>query len=467
MEEWKKMYDRSLNTEPYKIKVVEPIKLISRKERIKVIQEAGYNVFNLKSEDVFIDLLTDSGTSAMSDNQWAGIMQGDESYAGSKNFLNFEAAIKDIFGYEYIVPTHQGRAAENILMKLLVKEGQRVLGNMHFDTTEAHIRLNGAAPVNLVIKEGLDTTVNAPFKGNIDLERLEEEISEHGKEKIPFVLITITCNNNGGQPVSMSNIREVSKIAHRYGIPMYFDAARFAENCYFIKQREQGYAHKSIKEIAHEIFSYGDGCTMSSKKDALVNIGGFLAFNNNKELYEKAVQIQICYEGFRTYGGLTGRDLEALARGLYEGIDEAYLEDRVGQIAYLGERLLKEGIPIQQPTGGHGIFIDVKRFFSHLPQALFPAQSLVVELYIEAGIRAVELGACAFGYRDKDTGEYIYPELEVMRLAIPRRVYTDRHMNFVADALKNIAVRKEEIKGLKLVYEAPVLRHFSARFEMI
>lgn len=461
------MYNRSMCAEPFRIKVVEPIKVTSREERVKAIKEAGYNVFNLKSEDVFIDLLTDSGTSAMSDHQWAGIMIGDESYAGGRNYFNLKDAVKDILGYEYLVPTHQGRAAENILMRLFVQEGQRVLGNMHFDTTEAHIRLNGATPVNLVVKEGLDTTVKAPFKGNLDLARLEEEIKEHGKEKIPLVLITITCNNNGGQPVSVANIRQVSAIAHRHGIPVFFDAARFAENCYFIQQREEGYAHKSIREIAREVFSYGDGCTMSSKKDALVNIGGFLAFRNNAELYEKAVQMQISYEGFRTYGGLAGRDLEAVARGLYEGIDKAYLEDRVGQIAYLGEKLAKADIPIQQPTGGHGIFIDVKRFFPHLPQAVFPAQALVVELYLEAGIRGVELGTCAFGYQDKDTGEIVYPELEVVRLAIPRRVYTDRHMNCVVEALKRIAARKEEIKGLKIVYEAPVLRHFSARFELL
>ena len=462
------MRDRLTYAEPYRIKVVEKLNLTDRATREQRIEEVGYNVFNLKAEDVYIDLLTDSGCAAMSDNQWAGMMMGDESYAGCRNFYHLRDAIQDIFGYKYVVPTHQGRAAENVLMNTVnVKEGQRVLGNMHFDTTEGHILLRGAKPVNLVVKEGLDTTVKAPFKGNIDLERLEAEIKEYGKELIPFVLITVTCNNNGGQPVSMSNIRAVSDIAHSHGIPVFFDTARYAENCCFIKTREKGYENKSIKEIANEMFSYGDGCTMSSKKDALVNIGGFVAFKDNEDLYEKAVQIQICFEGFRTYGGLAGRDLEAIARGLYEGIEYDYLEDRIGQIAYLGDKMVEAGVPIQQPTGGHGIFIDAKRLFTHLPQSEFPAQALTVELYIEGGVRGVELGTCAFGHTDPETGEVIYPELECVRLAIPRRVYTDRHMDMVVETMKNIVARKDTVRGLKLVYEAPVMRHFTARFERL
>ncbi|MGI9860136.1 tryptophanase [Moorella naiadis] len=461
------MPSRNMYAEPFRIKAIETIKETTRSTREMLIKEAGYNVFNLRGEDVYIDLLTDSGTAAMSDNQWAGMMLGDESYAGCKNFYHLRDAINDIMGYKYVVPTHQGRAAENILMTLMVKAGQRVLGNMHFDTTEGHILIRNAKPVNLVIPEGKQPAIHHPFKGNFDLERLEAEIKQFGRAQIPFVLITVTCNNNGGQPVAMANIRGVREIASRYGIPVYLDAARYAENCYFIKMREPGYQDKSIKEIAREMFSYADGCTMSAKKDALVNIGGFLAFKDDRELYEKAVQVQITYEGFRTYGGLAGRDLEAIARGLYEGIDERYLENRIRQVAYLGEELLAAGIPIIEPPGGHGIYVDVKRFLSHLPQAAFPAQALVVELYLEAGIRAVELGTCAFGYRNPETGEMVYPEMELVRLAIPRRVYTDRHMDLVVRAFRAIAARKERIPGLRLVYEAPVLRHFTARFEML
>lgn len=458
------MRARSEYAEPYRIKVVEPIRLPSRARREEVLREAGYNVFNIPSQEVYIDLLTDSGTSAMSDNQWAGLMMGDEAYAGSRNFFHLQETVRELFGFRYVLPTHQGRGAENILTTTLVKPGDRVLGNMHFDTTEGHIRLKGGEPVNLVIREGYETATRHPFKGNIDTERLLGEIRRYGRERIPFINITVTCNSNGGQPVSMANIREVSRIAREHGIRVFFDAARFAENAYFIKEREEGYAHKTIAEISREMFSYADGCTMSAKKDALVNIGGLFA-TNDEDLYRKAGQWGIVYEGFLTYGGLAGRDLEAMARGLREVIDETYLEDRIGQVAYLGSRLIEEGIPIIEPTGGHGVYVDVKRFLPHLPQSVFPAQAVICELYLEAGVRAVELGAAAFGRTDEKTGEQIFPELELVRLAIPRRVYTDRHMDVVARALAAIGRRKDRIRGMKLVYEAPVLRHFTARFE--
>ncbi|MDI7247766.1 MAG: tryptophanase [Bacillota bacterium] len=458
------MRTRSEYAEPYRIKMVEPIRLTPRARREEVLREAGYNVFNIPSQEVYIDLLTDSGTSAMSDNQWAGLMMGDEAYAGSKSFFHLQETVRELFGFKYVLPTHQGRGAENILTTVLVKPGDRVLGNMHFDTTEGHIRLKGGEPVNLVIKEGYETATRHPFKGNIDTQRLLDEISRYGSERIPFMNITVTCNSNGGQPVSMANIREASRIAREHGIRVFFDAARFAENAYFIKEREEGYAGKTVAQISREMFSYGDGCTMSAKKDALVNIGGLFA-TNDEDLYRKAGQWGIVYEGFLTYGGLAGRDLEAMSRGLREVTDEAYLEDRIGQVAYLGSRLIEAGVPIIEPTGGHGVYVDVKRFLPHLPQSVFPAQAVVAELYLEAGVRAVELGAAAFGRTDEKTGEQIFPELELVRLAVPRRVYTDRHMDVVARALAAIAKRKDRIRGMKLVYEAPVLRHFTARFE--
>jgi tryptophanase len=393
--------DRELYAEPYRIKMVEPITIRDRETREKLIVDAGYNVFNIKAEDVYIDLLTDSGTTAMSANQWAGIMLGDESYAGCRNFFNLQSALEDIFGYKYVVPTHQGRAAENILMSLFVSEGQRVIGNMHFDTTEGHIRMRKALPVNLVIDEGLDTASDHPFKGNINLEALEDELKNSTPEELPLVIITVTCNSNGGQPVAMDNIRAASSLAKKYNRPLFLDAARYAENCYFIKQRDPRYRNHSIKEIAREMFSYADGCTMSSKKDALVNIGGFLAFRDKEDWYERAVQIQICYEGFRTYGGLAGRDLEALARGLHEGIEEDYLEDRIGQVHYLGRLLTDAGIPIVLPVGGHGVFIDALKFLPHIPQSKLPGQTLAVELYRAGGIRTIELGTCAFGTKER------------------------------------------------------------------
>jgi tyrosine phenol-lyase len=457
---------RSEYAEPYRIKVVEPIQLTTREEREQIIAKAGYNVFNIPSDKVYIDFLTDSGTSAMSDYQWAGLMVGDEAYAGSKNFHHLKETVEEISGFEYVLPTHQGRAAENILTTILVKPGERVLGNMHFDTTEGHIRLKGGEPVNLVIKEGLETATRDPFKGNIDIGRLIDEIKTYGPERISYINITVTCNSNGGQPVSMGNIREASRIAREHSIPVFLDAARFAENAYFIREREEGYENKSIAEIAREMFSYADGFTMSAKKDGLVNIGGIFATRDG-ELYKKAGEWGIIYEGFLTYGGLAGRDLEAMARGLKEVLDEDYLENRIGQVAYLGDCLLDCDIPIIEPTGGHGVYLDARRFLPLIPQSAFPAQALVVELYVEAGIRAVELGTAAFGHKDKKTGEMVYPALELVRLAIPRRVYTDRHMDMVVRALRNIAGRKDRIRGLKLVYEAPVLRHFTAVFEQL
>jgi len=463
------MRERPGYAEPYKIKMVEAIELKPKETRRKTIKEVGYNVFNLKAEDIYIDLLTDSGTSAMSNKQWAAIFLGDESYAGARSYFHFIDAVKDIFGYKYVVPAHQGRAAENIVMGMFVSEGQRVLGNMHFDTTEGHIQLRKALPINLLRDEGYDTAYETPFKGNIDLDKLEAELKVGAKDNsIPFVMMTVTCNSNGGQPVSMENIKAASEITHKYGLPLLFDAARYAENCYYIKTREKGYEDKSIKEIAREMFSYGDGATMSSKKDALVNIGGFFAIKDNEEFYKKATQREIQYEGFRTYGGLAGRDLEAISVGLYEGLDFDYLEDRIGQVKYLGDKLIDLGVPLQMPIGGHGVFIDAKKFLPGFEQKYFPAQALTVALYEEGGIRGVELGTCAFGKTDPETGKDMYPELEFVRLAIPRRVYTDRHMDMIASTMEKITHDKSIVKKLKLV--SPwnvVMRHFTAQFEQI
>ncbi len=457
--------DRSEYAEPFRIKMVEMVKETTREERQRLIEEAAYNVFSLPSEAVYIDLLTDSGTSAMSDHQWAGLMSGDEAYAGSRNYHNLKASIKDVMGFNYVVPTHQGRGAEHVLMSALVKPGDRVLGNMHFDTTEGHILLRGAEPVNCLAPVGYRVSEEAPFKGNFDLGKLQDELERHAG-KVPFVLITVTCNNNGGQPVSMANIRAVSELARKHKVPVFFDAARFAENCYFIQQLEEGYKDKSIQEISREMFSYGDGCTMSAKKDALVNIGGFLA-TNDETIYRKAIEWQIPFEGFVTYGGLAGRDLEAMARGLREVLDPAYLEDRIGQVRFLGQMLIEAGIPIVRPTGGHGVYIDAEAMFPHLPRKEFPAQALTVEMYIEGGVRGVELGGCAFGHTDPKTGEDIWPELELVRLAVPRRVYTDRHMAMVARTLARVKQRASEVRGLRLTYQAPVLRHFTAKFERV
>ncbi len=451
--------------EPFKIKVVEPIKMTTKEERSKYIKEANYNLFSLSSDQVYIDLLTDSGTNAMSDYQWAGMMIGDESYAGSRNFFNLKETIKDILGFPEFVPTHQGRAAENLLLSLLVNENDYIPNNMHFDTTKAHVLHKKGIPVDLVIDEAYDSTSNYSFKGNMDLNKLQNFIEDKGVDNIPLILLTITCNSGGGQPVSMGNIKGVSEIAKSYNLPFYIDACRFAENAYFIKQREPGFENKSIKEIVREMFSYADGCTMSAKKDAIVNIGGFLALRD-KDLYQKASSLAVLFEGFPTYGGLAGRDLEAISRGLQEVIEESYLSYRIGQTNYLGQKLLEAGIPIMEPPGGHAIYIDAKRFLPHLSQDEFPAQALGVELYIEAGVRGVEIGTVLAG-RDPNTGEHDYPELELLRLTIPRRVYTNNHMDVVANGLKNIYDRKESITGLQITYETDILRHFTAKFKKI
>ena len=450
--------------EPFRIKVVEPLKMSTREERERIIKEAHYNTFNIRSEDVYIDLLTDSGTAAMSQDQWAGLMLGDEAYAGCRNWFHLEETVRDITGFKYILPTHQGRPAENILTALYLRPGFAALGNMFFDTTRAHVETKGALPRDLIIDEGLDTTVYHPFKGNIDIDKLEEYIKRETPEKIGFIMLTVTCNNNGGQPVSMENIRAVREVADKYGLPFFLDAARYAENAFFIKMREEGYADKSLKEIAREMFSYADGCTMSAKKDGLVNMGGFLALNDESK-FREAQQLLILLEGFPTYGGLAGRDLEALARGLREALDERYMAYRVGQVHYLGNQMLKAGVPVFQPIGGHCVLLDMKRFLPHIPQDQFPSEAFCAELYVDSGTRAIGLGFLAFGRVDRESGEVIYPPLEVVRMAVPRRVYTNNHMDVVARSVINIYERRETLRGMRLTYEPPMLRHFRAHLE--
>ncbi|MCX6112108.1 MAG: tryptophanase [Proteobacteria bacterium] len=451
--------------EPFKIKMVEPIKHTTEEYRRAVLKKAGYNLFNVKAEDVLIDLLTDSGTAAMSSGQWAAIMDGDESYAGARSFFQFEEAVKKITGLKNIIPTHQGRAAEKILFSIVGGKGKTIISNTHFDTTRANVEFSGARAVDLVIEEGKSPSKIHPFKGNMDLKLLEKTINEIGPTNIPLVIVTVTNNAGGGQPVSMENLRETKKICKKYGIPMYLDACRFAENAYFIKKREKGYENKSPFEISKEMFSYCDGATMSAKKDGLVNIGGFLALNDD-DLTQKARTLLILTEGFSTYGGLAGRDLAAIAKGLEEVVEEDYLQYRIRSIEYVGEKLTALDIPIILPTGGHAIFVDAEAMLSHIPKNQYPAQALACELYAVGGIRGVEIGSAMMD-RDPETKENRPAKMELVRLAIPRRVYTQSHMDYVVEILDIVNRQKKNICGLKMIYEAPVLRHFTARYEQV
>ena len=450
--------------ESWKIKMVEPIRKSTREEREQWLKEAHYNMFNLKSDQVYIDCLTDSGTGAMSDRQWAAMMMGDESYAGSSSFFRLKEVISRLTGFEYVIPTHQGRAAENVLFSHLVKAGDMVPGNSHFDTTKGHIESRKAFAIDCTIDEAKDTQLEIPFKGNLDPAKLEEVLKTYPKERIPAVVLTVTNNTAGGQPVSMANIREVSALCRKYGVLLQIDSARFAENAYFIKKREEGYADKSIKEIVREMFSYADIMTMSSKKDAIVNMGGFVAFRD-EDLWRRCQMFCIMNEGYITYGGMSGRDMNALAVGLDEGTEFDYLETRIGQVEYLGRKLDEYGIPYQRPAGGHAIFVDARKVLPNVPKEEFAAQTLAVELYLEAGIRGVEIGAI-LADRDPVTRENRYPELELLRLAIPRRVYTNNHMDVIAAALKNVYDRREQItRGFVITREQPIMRHFTVELD--
>lgn len=449
--------------EPYRIKVVETVRMSTREERVKAMKAAGYNTFLLNSEDVYIDLLTDSGTNAMSDKQWAGMMIGDEAYAGSKNFHHLDATVKELFGFKHMVPTHQGRGAENLLSQIAIKPGQYVPGNMYFTTTRYHQERNGGNFVDIIREEAHDAGLEVAFKGDIDLNKLQKLIDEQGAENIAYVCLAVTVNLAGGQPVSMKNMREVRELTAKHGIKVFYDATRCVENAFYIKEQEEGFADKTIKEIVHEMFSYADGCTMSGKKDCIVNIGGFLCMNDD-ELFEAAKELVVVYEGMPSYGGMAGRDMEAMAIGLKESMQYEYIEHRVKQVRYLGEKLKEAGVPIIEPVGGHAVFLDARRFCPHLTQEDFPAQSLAANLFIESGVRSMERGIVSAG-RDKKTGKNHAPKLETVRLTIPRRVYTYKHMDLVADAVIDLYKNKEQIKGLEFVYEPKQLRFFTARFE--
>jgi tyrosine phenol-lyase len=449
--------------EPFKIKVVEHVRIPSEQEKQAAIREAGYNTFLLRSDEVYIDLLTDSGTTAMSDRQWAAMMIGDEAYAGSRSFYRLEEAVQRYYGYKYVVPTHQGRGAENLLSKTLIKEGDIVPGNMYFTTTRLHQELAGGTFTDIIIAEAHDPASLHPFKGNVDIAKLESVIQKYGAERIPYVSVAATVNLAGGQPISLENLRAVRELTNKYGIKVILDAARIVENAFFIQQREPGQNGRTIAAIVKETCSYTDGCTMSAKKDPLVNIGGFLAVNDHA-VYDEAANLAVIYEGLHTYGGMAGRDMEALALGIEESLHDDHIRARVGQILYLGQKLIDAGIPIVQPIGGHGVFLDARAFLPHIPQEQYPAQALAAELYLESGVRSMERGIVSAG-RNKETGEENKPKLELVRLTIPRRVYTQAHMDVVAEAVINLYARRDSIRGLKMVYEPKYLRFFQARFE--
>ena len=450
--------------EPFKIKVVEPIRMTTREERECYVREAEYNLFTLHSENVLIDLLTDSGTSSMSSEQWAGIMRGDESYAGSPSFYRFEAAVKELMPFTYIIPTHQGRAAEKILFSVAGQPGQAIPNNTHFDTTRANIEARGMLAQDLVIEEGLHPELEHPFKGNMDIARLEAFIAERGVDTIPMVMITVTNNSGGGQPVSMQNIRDVRAVCDRFGLPLFIDACRFAENAYFIKQREPGYEEKSVVEIVREMFSYADGCTMSAKKDSLVNIGGWLALNDDTWAAE-CRNLLILTEGFPTYGGLAGRDLEAMAQGLHEVVREDYLQYRLASTRYVGQHLLEGGVPIMRPVGGHAVYIDARKMLEHIPPLQYPGQSLAVELYLEGGIRSCEIGTAMFG--KQTDGSEVPAKMDLVRLAIPRRVYTQSHMDYLLEIIFEVNANRHNLKGMKFTWQPPALRHFTGKFAYV
>jgi len=449
--------------EPFKIKSVEPIRFTTQVEREAILKRAFYNPFLIRADDVLIDLLTDSGTSAMSARQWAGIMEGDEAYAGSRSFFRFENVIQELTGFKHVIPTHQGRAAEKILFTIVGGKGKYIPNNTHFDTTRANIEFSGAEAIDLPTEEGKKPDVIADFKGNMNIPALRAFIEKAGPDNVPLCMITVTNNSGGGQPVSMANIRETKQLLQGYNIPLFLDACRFAENAYFIKIREPGYASKPVREIAREMFSHADGCTMSAKKDALVNMGGFLALNDDK-LAANARNLLIVTEGFTTYGGLAGRDLEAVAQGLVEVLDEHYLTYRIRSVEYLGEKLVSSGVPIVQPPGGHAIYLDAKRFASHLPPDHYPGQAIVCELYRVGGIRSVEIGSVMFGKYDP-TGRLLSPAMELVRLAIPRRVYTQSHIDYVVEVVQEVYANRSELRGFRIIEEAPMLRHFTAKFE--
>lgn len=447
--------------EPYKIKSVETLAMLTYDERKKALERAGYNTFLIDSADVYIDLLTDSGTTAMSDAQWGALMTGDEAYAGSKSWKRLEEAVRDVYGYQYVLPTHQGRGAENILSQLKIKPGDYVPGNMYFTTTRAHQELNGATFVDIIIDEAHDPLFEHPFKGNIDLQKLENLIEEVGADRIPYVCVAVTVNLAGGQPVSMQNLKNVYSLCQSHGIDVMFDATRCVENAYFIKEREEGHSHRSVADILKEMLSYSDGCTMSGKKDCLVNMGGFLAMND-EELYTRSRELVVVYEGMPSYGGMSGRDMEAMAVGIREAVDDHYIEHRIGQVRHLGEQLIAAGIPVVQPIGGHAVFLDARSFLSHLPQEAFPAQALAAALYLDSGVRSMERGIVSAGRNQH--GEHNTPKLELVRLTIPRRVYTNNHMDVVADSIIELYNKRDSICALRMDYEPPTLRFFTARF---